>query len=709
MKPTYGNFQNYSFRFDPAACRFELFYHRFDDETEKVFLSGRVLTAGGLAQPEGLTVTDRSDFRTDRRYTVFSGERGGTPLFEITFELDREEIRLRCSGDVSLEGLLHWGENVADTISGVYAGDSPVLQGASGPAVRAGDDMLFDRKEDRILRFIPEGKFELAFDWDENAYAFRSGRGRCVSSFALRLQVREHFVAESMHMRYTPINKHSWFATAPVGWMTWYATRFDACEAEVLENTRKMKELLGPYTDNLVSWVDWEWYHPRHGAKDDAGCDIFEPRKDAYPHGMAYVAKKIEEAGCIPAIWIAPTNEPRKNKWFKAHPDCVLGPWPTWSGQWWIDPSRPEIFSEYIPMVIRQMLDWGYRAIKWDCLSSNPAMWSYHHDELADPSVSPEQYAHKVVAAGRRAAGDDVFMLFCNPVTDNEMATGTDVFDAARIGGDVFGWYEFCERAIDRLFHFFPIHNTILYTDGDNIVLREEYNTVTQAQSRVSFYGLTGLPVTVGDRFREYDETRIDMLRRIVPVVDVTPVEFRAKFPDGASRKIVTAFSRPFGDWQVAALVNTRENPLELTLDFAADCRLETGEGRCYAVYDYWKGQFLGVHERSVSVKVAPFETAVLRITPVADDMLPTLVSSSRHITQGGYELVDMKRDVAGGVLRGVVKCVPGEPCRLSFLVPEGMEIAASGGVWEKSGPCGVLTILKKEGGEAAWKLKKKK
>ena len=46
MKPTYGNFQNYSFRFDPAACRFELFYHRFDDETEKVFLSGRFLTAG---------------------------------------------------------------------------------------------------------------------------------------------------------------------------------------------------------------------------------------------------------------------------------------------------------------------------------------------------------------------------------------------------------------------------------------------------------------------------------------------------------------------------------------------------------------------------------------------------------------------------------------------------------------------------------------
>ena len=159
----------------------------------------------------------------------------------------------------------------------------------------------------------------------------------------------------------------------------------------------------------------------------------------------------------------------------------------------------------------------------------------------------------------------------------------------------------------------------------------------------------------------------------------------------------------------MAALVNTRENPLELTLDFAADCRLETGEDKCYAVYDYWKGKFLGVHEKSVSVKISPFETAVLRITPVADDMLPTLVSSSRHITQGGYELVDMKRDLAGGVLRGVVKCVPGEPCRLSFFVPEGMEITASGGVWEVSGSCGVLTILKKEGGEAAWKLKIKK
>jgi len=709
MKPVYGNFQNFSFLYEPETFSFKLYYHRFEDETEKLFLAGRILQSCGMALPEDAASASCGGYTTTCRSTTFSYEKEGRPLGSVTFEIDRSEVRLRCSGNVSAEGLIFWSEDAADTLPGVFASDSPVLQASSGPAVRVGDDMLFDRKEDRILRFVPEGTFKLGFDWDRKAYSFRAGHVRDIPSFTLHIRVQEHYVAENMHMRYTPINKKGWFATAPVGWMTWYSVRFDACEAEVLENARKMKELLGAYTDNLVSWVDWEWYHPKHNAKDDAGCDIFSPRKDAYPHGMAYVAEKIKETGCIPAIWIAPTNEPRKNKWFKAHPECVRGPWPNWSGQWWIDPSYPEVYSEYIPMVIRQMLDWGYRAIKWDCLSSNPAMWSNHRDELADPSVSPEQYAHRVVAAGRKAAGDDIFMLFCNPVTDSDMAAGADVFDAARIGGDVFGWYEFCERAIDRLFHFFPLHNTIFYADGDNIVLRSEFNTVTQARSRVSFYGLTGLPVTVGDRFSEYDAARIDMLRRIVPVVDVSPAEFRSKFPIGGSRKIITAFSRSFGDWQVAALVNTREDPLELSLDFAADCRLETGGGRRYAVYDYWKGKFLGLYTTGVSVRNAPFETAVLRVTPVIDDMLPTLISCSRHITQGGYELVYMKRDAAGGTVRGTVKCVAGEPCRLSFFIPEGMEIAARGGVWEKNGSCGVLTILSSDGGEASWQLRIKK
>ena len=96
-------------------------------------------------------------------------------------------------------------------------------------------------------------------------------------------------------MRYSPINKSGWFSTAPVGWMTWYSVCFDAGEYEVLENTRRMKEILGKYTDNLVSWVDWEWYHADHSGKGKGDCDVFAPRKDAYPNGMAYVAEKIKE------------------------------------------------------------------------------------------------------------------------------------------------------------------------------------------------------------------------------------------------------------------------------------------------------------------------------------------------------------------------------------------------------------------------------
>lgn len=700
MRAVYGNYQQFSFRYDPENFVFTGYYHKFGDSCEKAFVSGKVLQKNGMAFPAGLETKNEISWRMDGRETTVS-----CSACTLTFKITPRGLEIGSSPNVRLEGHLFWGEHVSDTLPGVFAGTSSCLQGSSGPAVRAGDDMLFDRQKDRALRFVSKGDFKLGFDWAKNAYSFTFSHNGTAPANGLLFEVREDFISGRMHMRYSPINKSGWFATAPVGWMTWYSVCFDAGEYEVLENTRRMKEILGKYTDNLVSWVDWEWYHADHSGKGNGDCDIFAPRKDAYPNGMAYVAEKIKEMGCIPAIWVAPSNEGHKNKWFEAHPECVRGPWNSWSGQWWVDFSRPEVLDDYIPMVMKQVLDWGYIAVKWDCLTSTMSIWNAHRESFDDQSLSTEQLQYRMLKAGRKALGDDIFMLFCNPVTDSDLGTGTSVFDAARIGGDVFGWDEFCERSIDRLYHFFPLHNTALYADGDNVVLRREFNTKTQARSRVSFYGISGMPVTVGDRFREYDDELIYMLRRIVPVVDTNPVEFEVKFPDGAGRKIITAFNRPFGSWQVAALINTRENPLDVTLDFAADCRLETGSGKRYAVYDYWNNTFLGIFDRNIQLTIPPFDTAVLRVTPIEDEMLPVLVSSSRHLTQGGYELVSMERKAACGVVCGIVKCVENEPCRLSFYVPEAMTVTAENGQWEQKGSCGVLTVGGSAGGDISWQI----
>lgn len=72
----------------------------------------------------------------------------------------------------------------------------------------------------------------------------------------------------------------------PVGWMTWYAVKFDASERTILENARAFKDAFGGYTDEKpVLWVDWEWFHRRFNSKGEDGEDAFTPHAASYPRG----------------------------------------------------------------------------------------------------------------------------------------------------------------------------------------------------------------------------------------------------------------------------------------------------------------------------------------------------------------------------------------------------------------------------------------
>ena len=715
MSKRYFSYKNFSLELDTATAGIRCFYHSFGDKHEKVLIDrGRIVFKDGsplpeLPEPEITNLAHGRRNIVDFRTWKFSFRSKDDPrcCFDIFFNMNHEEaaVELDLAAHIKFVGLLRWGDNPEkDTFAGEYDSRSTVLHCSSGPAVHAGDDALFDRKQDRLLHLIPRGDLKLSFDWKENAYAFEFGMHPEVPVTILRLHVEENYCERKFHIPYSPIDKRNWFTTPPVGWMTWYSVKFEASEKEVLENTAAMKKLLGDYCENLVSWVDWEWYHASHSGRGEDNSDIFFPRQSVYPNGMKYVAQKIRENGCIPALWVAPTNDGRMNKWFEAHPDCVLPQKRSWSGQWWCDPTREEVINDYIPAVFEQVKEWEYAAVKWDCLTSTLRIWEDLREHFSDPAVPLDEALHKLEQRAREVLGDDIFMLFCNAANEDAIAVGTDVFNAARVGGDVFGWFEFIDFAVDRLFYFYWMHNTMFYCDCDNIVLRSEYCTLPQVRSRVSFYGLSGVMLTVGDRFREYDASRLDMLRRIVPVVDSHAVDLTAKHPGGKARILLNTFARPWGDWQVAAVMNTDAEQLNITLDLAADCRLDMDKS--YAVYDYWNKRFLGIYTRKLDLEIAAFDTVVLRITPVEKANEPLLISSSRHLTQGGYELETLEIDRDNCRLSGRTKCIGKEPCVLTFYIPSGVEVTGcTGGNWQCQDKIGTLTILTESNSSVNWSI----
>ncbi|OGV33687.1 MAG: hypothetical protein A2020_05175 [Lentisphaerae bacterium GWF2_45_14] len=468
-----------------------------------------------------------------------------------------------------------------------------------------------------------------------------------------------------------------------------------------------LSSTFGKYAEKLCFWVDWEWNHQAFDGLGQEGVDTFTPRKEAYPNGLASVAEQIEKLGLIPVLWIGATNDGQQNHLLKQHPEWLLAHKPEWCGQWWIDPSHPGIVAEYIPAVFKQILKWGFKAIKWDCFPTAFTICDSFHSKFHNPDISTDTAMRNVVKAARKTVGTDVYMLSCSGNTERDVTFAMDQFSAARIGGDIFGWSDFIANSIERVFLFYLWHNIAFYADGDNLVLRSEFNSLGQARSRVSFYGLAGLPVTIGDNLADLDEARIDMLKRIIPVADIHPMDIQQKRRGNGYVLVNLAVCKEFGNWNVVGILNTKEEMLELNVRLESDLHIDTHNVQCYAVYDFWKDEFMGIHGDALHVSVAPMDTAVLCITPLTSH--PQVISTSRHITQGACDLSYLYWDAAANILSGRSTGVEGEVYRLTLYIPEGYEFAnldCNGKVKFASEGC----ILKVDfnpvnSGDIAWKL----
>jgi len=642
----------------------------------------------------------------------------------LVFTFANHCFHLCCRGDClfRIQGLLLPQIPATELLSAQVGQESPILRASSGPMVSVGDNALFDRQRDFLLRHDCSGVETLSYDWQDEHYAF-SWENSPRKPLDIKLETAENYCATCYNFPYRGIRKRHGFETPSVGWMTWYAVKFDASEAVVLDNAARFKELFGGYLDERpVLWVDWEWCHSDLEGNNEPGSDILHPRKSVYPNGLKPVADKLKTMGFLPALWVGPTIDCQLNSFTKAHPDWILCQERRWCGQYWFDLSNPEVIKTLIPRMFKQYLAWGYEALKWDVLPMTLWIMAEYREKRQNPAISPMQIFRNMVRLARQTIGEDVYLMSCCGVNENDITWCQDFFDGARIGGDIFTWEEFLKEGVARILHFFPLHNTAFYIDADNLVLRKDYSNLEQARTRISIYGLTGIPITLGDAIQNLDTPRVDMLRRIMPVIDIRPgdlegttllrkdtaIDLQAGELESTSlardvQVIRLNLARPFGQWTVAGLSNLTDTAQSYTLHLQADLALPQAE---YAVYDFWNKRFLGVFSRQLTLSLKPFDTTVLRITRIEKDK-PTLLSVSRHITQGGYELAEY--EATPKAASGVCRVVPGEICDLTILLPEGKTISSSNVPFSHNGRLVILHLLSKTARIKKWQCKLQK
>ena len=635
---------------------------------------GTVLERCGIAwQKEGEPSVTPADFRHretaweslsgrwDSSLTLLLSEGPETmPEAQIRIVLSREGVTVEAGGgnghQAVFSGLVRWGSDPEHSTFAVCTERAGFgLRAACGPAVSKWDDALLNREDGSLVRLSAGGRLRLGYSWEEGAYTFEAG-----SSFGLRIFLK--YFEDRFQVPYRALSKKQ-YPAPPAGWMTWYAVKFDACEEAVLENIRLQKELLAPYGADTV-WVDWEWQHS--GFQDAMKQDVsfFFPDREKYPHGLEYIARKIKEAGFVPALWIAPTHEPVETEYIRRNPDAVSLEHVFWFGRYLFDITHPKFLRDYLPRAIRQVPQLGYEALKWDCLPHTLNYADRVHEYLWDPECSTYEAYRAVVRSARQILGDDFYMLSCSGANERTVLSACDIFDAARIGGDIFTWNEFKMQLIDRVLRLYPYHNTVIYCDPDNVVLRPEFNDLNQARTRITAVSLLGLPVTFGDDLRSLPMERLELLRRGLPTLDIHPAELREQNLEKEQLIINLLVSRPFDSWNIVGIVNLSEEDRQITVDFSEDLGLDQGE---YLVYEYWDEFFYGAVSGALTVKVPAFGTAVLSVRKKKAHL--QLVSTSRHITQGAAELLELS--YSNGVLSGMSKVVAGELYTIRAFDPD--------------------------------------
>ena len=374
--------------------------------------------------------------------------------------------------------------------------------------------------------------------------------------------------------------------------------------------------------------------------------------------------------GLVPALWIGFTIDSSKNEYLKENPEIILVDEPNWPGRYFLDFSHPKYLNEFLPKAIANVFKWGYDAVKLDVLPLSMMMHEEHHSKMYNPNLTTKEAFRGMVKKVRKELGDDCYMLSCSAINDRDVLWGADIFDSARVGADIFKWEEFLKQGVERTVRYYPLHNNVLYPDSDNVVMREEFNSINQAASRIYFVSMLGLPMTFGDEFDALDDARIDFIKECLPVLETHPMDiYKRKMPENVL-KMNLAINKEWESYNVVNVFNMASEKNSTTVDLYDDLGLEKKD---YIVYNYTDDKLETITDKEFPVNLDSCESKIFSIREKLDR--PQIISTSRHISQGVAEISGVNWLDSTAELQIIAETIKNVPYTVTLYVPDGFKV----------------------------------
>ena len=653
------------------------------------------------------------------------------------------KILVRYAGRTILEGAIDGGgESVASQVNVARAGarvDQTLLLTASGrrPQMKlagriAASDQAFACEADRpsrgplLVRHVSGASrnlrnravYDRAADWvlsvdfGPRAVIRPDESGAAERAFALEaegseivLRFRPRYYQEHRGLPYFEPWTYKPWPGSIAGWISWFAFRDAVTEKDIVETADAFSAAMRPFGYDILQIDDG--YQSGKGAPG-----LWLKANAKFPNGLGYLAGYIKSKGLTPGLWMGASfsdgDEPLTHPdWFVRGADGrpAQGNWIDYI----VDASNPAALDALITPLYKGLRAQGWEYFKVDALRHLRYEGYNAHREYFDKTGTDLVAAYRRYARTiREAIGRESFMLGCWGIRP-ELA---GIIDGCRIGDDGFSYA--------GLAQYNSFNNVVWRNDPDHIELNDDRYRSTLVTS------LTGSVLLLTDKPETYRSGDLEAAKRAAPVLftqpgqvyDVDPSRSDAlgrvdtevsgsgprPFDAGttpACHFYLLEIERPFGSW--AVLVRTGGDAAEVIsfADLGLDPQAE------YLVFEFWTKRLLGAFSGSFTPgPIDPkFRSQAFCIR--RREAGPQLLATSRHVTCGGVDLVDLRRD--GATLVGRSRLVGGDPYVIYFIQPAESPLAGvecRGAAVRSIDRDGILvrvTLLADKSGEAEW------
>ena len=470
---------------------------------------------------------------------------------------------------------------------------------------------------------------------------------------------------------------------------------------------------------NPATWLDW--------------------RKDRFPAGMAAYVAAVKHAGFEPGVWLAASYGDQAV--IAAHPDWFVrdatgkayaGPWIGYA----IDASNPEALNALVRPTYRGFKDAGFAYVKIDALRHYLYDNLHHNLEYCrQRGGAPSEVFRRYLGAARQELGPDTFLLSCWGVLPESVGLA----DACRIGGDGYGPV--------TMQQYNSWNGIVWRNDPDHCDVHPKFKSATLGNVtqrvdaaavpadtiiRPALASIAGCLLMLSDKPAVYrDDANLEGLRRAAPVLFSVPGQLydfdesksarlrtvaRTSIRGGANPAPIDAdqfgpvcpwwlneFDRPFEHWQVLHRLNWSDKPAGAATVQMADLGLDAAKE--YLVYEFWSGKSLGAVRGRLELPAA--EPMGLRSYALREQLdRPQILSTSRHLSQGGVDLVSVEWQ--GNRLAGRSKVVAGDRYTLVLHVPASYalqvaDFAHAAAAVSREGEVTRIGFVPQITGEVAW------